>query len=625
MKIEIDDIKAENKRRNKLLKCDDYDPEIGTGCNGSRLTTFIPNHGNLYLPREMVENSAFKPQMSWNELCQLRFKYDFEYWCYACVPIKDKSGGGLIPFILNSAQRKVLSVFETSRLSGKPIRAIILKARQWGCSTMVQTYMAWIQIIHREYWNSLICAQVKDTSRIIKAMYERILANYSPDYWADDKKPRLKSVGGSSNIFEIEGRNSNIITCSSLTQENARGNDISMAHLSEVAFWKSSPRMQPESVIKAVCASITLDELTFVAVESTANGVGNYFHTEWLKASAGLSDKSPIFVAWHEIEIYRHEVKNVEKLWHEMDRYERELWNDGLTLEQINWYHLKRKEYNSHVAMMAEYPTDAIEAFNATQNSVFSKSSIDQLRTHCKAPSEIGELQGNAEIGPYALCGVHFVADTLGNLKIWQRPDAANEMRRRYVVAVDIGGRSDKSDYSVIAVFDRINPDCPELVAQWRGHVDHDILAWKAAMIAQWYCKATLIIESNTLETERTEGDHGEFILHELARNYRNLYRRDNDQPGFHTNRATKTMIINSLRGIIREQSYIERDSDALNEAVVYEQKPQGSFGAKEGFHDDIVITRALALSHCRDLRLTELCRLSKAESLRELLPARRL
>lgn len=95
------------------------------------------------------------------------------------------------------------------------------------------------------------------------------------------------------------------------------------------------------------------------------------------------------------------------------------------------------------------------------------------------------------------------------------------------MVAVDIGGRSEKSDFSVIAVIDRMgSSQLPEVVAQWRGHIDHDLLAWKAAMIAAWYGMALLVIESNTLESGDTEGDHSEFILSELSQIYPNLYSR---------------------------------------------------------------------------------------------------
>lgn len=604
---DINQIIEENRRRNRRNRQRQVHPDTGLGCSGSRSKVEIAGRGVLFLPDSMTEDCRFRADMDWNALCRLRFLHDFEYWAFTCVQIKEKGGSHLVPFILNSAQRKVLRVLEKMRLGNEPMRIIILKARQWGCSTFVTAYMAWIQIVHCRYWNSITCAHCKDTANVLKGMYENIVVNYPLDWWDEDVKPHISPVGGSRNLFKVAGRDCTYMNTSSVTQNGGRGLDISMAHLSEVAYWRATTVTRPEYAIQSICSSITLDPMTFLAIESTANGVGNYFHSEWMRAAAGLSDKTPVFVAWYEIEIYVHEVDDVQKFWDDMDDYERALWDDGLTLEQICWYHTKRKEYNTHVAMMAEYPSDAVEAFNATNNAVFSPEAIDDLRRGCCPPLMVGELQGNALVGPLSLQNIHFVPDSKGKLKVWKTPDSDGFELNRYVAAVDIGGRSEMSDFSVIAVFDRKNPDYPELVAQWRGHVDHDILAWKAAMIATWYCRAKLIIESNTLETDRTEGDHGEFILHELERHYPRLYCREGGRPGFHTNRATKTRIINSLIGVIRERGYLERDEAALNEASCYEKLPHGGFGAKSGKNDDLVITRALALSYCNDLRMRQL------------------
>ena len=76
-----------------------------------------------------------------------RMATDFEYWAARCVKIKDKLSGKLVPFRLNRPQRRVLSMLEEQRRGGRPIRMIMLKARQWGGSTLMQMYMAWIQMI----------------------------------------------------------------------------------------------------------------------------------------------------------------------------------------------------------------------------------------------------------------------------------------------------------------------------------------------------------------------------------------------------------------------------------------------------------------------------------------------
>lgn len=77
-------------------------------------------------------------------------------------------------------------------------------------------------------------------------------------------------------------------------------------------------------------------------------------------------------------------------------------------------------------------------------------------------------------------------------------------------VSVDIGGRTEKADNSLIRVIDRRIYCChtkPELMQYLLGALltDPDLLAWKAAQIATKYCNALLIIEGNSLETEEEE------------------------------------------------------------------------------------------------------------------------
>lgn len=140
------------------------------------------------------------------EVARLRCRHDFEYWAATCVMIKDKITGRDTPLVLNRPQRRVASILEEQRRSGAPIRLIMLKARQWGGSTLVQMYMAWIQTVHRTNWHSLICAHVKDTSSSIRGIYTKMLASYPPELWEGDAEPRFTAFERSANTRLIAGR-----------------------------------------------------------------------------------------------------------------------------------------------------------------------------------------------------------------------------------------------------------------------------------------------------------------------------------------------------------------------------------------------------------------------------------
>lgn len=623
---------AENEQR-QLAMTLPYNPATGQGCCLSRTEVTLTDAPipTQFIPTAMIENCrwvqllieagsidnfirthlmkrATKRMRSdvWSLWVKERIRHDFEFWAAMFIKIKDKLGQEDIPFILNRPQRRYLAMLEEQRLAHKPIRIIMLKARQWGGSTLTQIYMAWIQLVHRHNWNSIICAHLKDAAANIKGMYTKLLNNYPAWLLNTLEKPHFQPFERTANTSYIAPRSCKVTICSSESPEAVRGSDIVMAHLSEAAFWSDTPSHTPEGLIRSIYGSIALLPLSMVVIESTANGTGGYFHREYLRAQHRDSDKESIFVPWYEIEMYSLPVSDYEALARSLDKYELWLWNKGATLEAIAWYRAKRREYARHTDMMAEYPSDELEAFAHSVESIFDPFAVQRLRNNCSTPQYVGELAGDKITGSEALRNIHFVAEQQGLLKIWKMPEHDRELRNRYIVAVDVGGRSRNADFSVIAVFDRrgmLHNNTVELVAQWYGHTDHDLLAWKAAQVATFYNNALLVIESNTLETA-CDDTRASYILNTIADNYRNLYARQlpaeeirETAPtrwGFHMNRSTKTILINTMINALRNNLYIERDERACHEFDVFERKPNGSFGAQEGEHDDILITRCI-------------------------------
>ncbi|MDE6557176.1 MAG: hypothetical protein K2K55_09485, partial [Duncaniella sp.] len=442
--------------------------------------------------------------------------------------------------------------------------------------------------VHASNLHSLIAAHVKDTSATVRAMMAKLLASYPVDLWDGgerDEAPALKPFERTINTRLIAGRDCKITICSAENQDSVRGQDISIAHLSEVAFWKDTPQHSPTDLMRSLVAGIAPKPLSVVVMESTANGVGNYFHREWMRANSPEgSDKEPFFVPWHELDIYTLPVPDPVALIKSMDAYDFSLWEKhGCTLEAIAWYKERRREYPSHRDLMAEFPTEPVEAFAATGSNVFATEDIERLRRDCREPDLRGEVYSDP---------VRWVPSDLGCCQIWQRPEKGAE----YVASVDIGGRSRNSDWSVITVI-RTGPT-PEIVAQWRGHIDHDLLARRAAALASFYNTALLVIESNTWETQ-SEG-HGRYILDLLTTDYPNLYFRNDrggeSRVGFHTNVSTKSTVISHLIALVREGGYVERSHEAADELASYEHLPNGTCSARAGCHDDLLMSRAIGL-----------------------------
>jgi hypothetical protein len=388
-----------------------------------------------------------------------------------------------------------------------------------------------------------------------------------------------------------------------------------------------------------------------IVFESTAKGTGNFFHTEWCAASDPEIDSVfyPLFISWYDIDQYslpfdseEEEIEFAKRLYanrnnlnvnsnrEESGRYLWWLWEKGATLQAIKWYIIERSGRDDHGLMASEYPTDDIEAFVHSGARVFDKYKVEELKPSCKPPKFVGDIYADEDEGKGALRNLRFVPDAQGVLWVWDLPDDANlvegkyvrqsnsedVIQHRYLTVVDIGGRSNKADFSVVTVFDRLfmmDGGKPSVVAQWYGHTDIDLLAWKAVQIASFYENSLLVIESNTLEThdrERSvEGDQSNFILNQIKDVYDNLYARKQSEDaireglplkyGFHTNVSTKPMIISNLVKVVREGMYIERDKRCLDEYETYEKKKNGAYGAIVGKHDDLLMTRAIGLHIC--------------------------
>lgn len=322
---------------------------------------------------------------------QEKYKDNFQLWARECVRITDKLTGLPVPFELNMPQRRVLAMLEEMRLRGLPIRLIMLKARQWGGSTLIQVYMAWMQLVRRKGWNSLICAHVRDASAQIRGMYARLLREYpegmktgQPRDWAFLPFERSQSVSW------IPAREAQVAVATSLSPNSVRGGNFAMAHLSEVAFWADGDERAASEIVRTVCGSVAREPDTLVVMESTANGTDNYFYREWRRAVDGKSDKRPVFVPWHEIGIYSRKVEPSERPAVEasFDDYERAMLESGIALEKVAWYHDKRREYATHEAMMAEFPSTPEEAFaNASLQTLLRPEQVPERSESAVASS----------------------------------------------------------------------------------------------------------------------------------------------------------------------------------------------------------------------------------------------
>jgi len=625
----VDEIINENKRRNDSLY-EPYDPILGIGSPIKRIRLNYLNGNNkvgLLVPESFYNtkviselskigsidgflkkyygsvNDALRNKFN-KELIKERMRHDFEFYSNTCLTITDKETSQSIKLRLRKVQRKFLKELEDMRLKNIPIRANLLKSRQWGGSTLTEAYMFWIQTLIKTGWSSAIIADVEDQARNIRGMYETFV-EYHP---LDLGKLSLSPYRGSSKNKIINERNCIVGIGSFQKPENLRSFSFKMLHETELASWIDTRRRKGKNMDLALTNTIPDQPYTFIVKESTAKGIGNHWHNTWLASETGKGGYKNIFIPFFEVEIYQKPINNIPEFISTMTAHDKYLWELGATLESINWHNWKKNFENfDDWNMCEEFPATAEEAFQSTGQRAFAPIYVSKNKVNVCDPEFIGDIFASESKGKKAFEKIEFHETPDGNFQIWAMPDLSVKMKDRYVVIVDIGGRTSGADYSVIKVLDRYwmaEGGKPEVVAVWRGHLDQDLLAWKAAQIAKFYNNGHLVVEVNSLRTEEdTEADHSLTVLDEIVEFYPNMYIRNDPEKvkqgeavryGFHTNKKTKPMVIDHYNGILRDEAYIERSKNALNEADQYEKKPNGSYGAKEGCHDDELMTTAI-------------------------------
>ena len=405
MEREIAEILKENERRNAEMLAA-FDPITGDGSVGARVRVEVADFPLRvqWLPREMlevelvrilvrcgsvaafledvlgVEATAGEREKVVEQWVRVRCRYDFPFWAAAFVYIKNKGGGEDVLFCLTHPQRRFVERLEEMRLASRPIRLVLLKARQWGGSTTSQLYMAWLQLEHRVGLNSLIIAHQGAGSDEIKDMFDRMIKAYPVKLLHElgasyaENEPKLVGVGKSGSIYRVPQRNCKIKIGTAERPDSCRGGDYNLVHLSEVGLWKTTDGKKPEDIVRSACSGVLLEPYTMIVYESTANGTGNFFQREYDAAKAGESQFEAMFVSWFDIEKYSVPVVDLEgfarRLWEgrkseavtstrmECGRYLWWLWELGARLEAIAWYVAERAKYNEHAPMASEYPSD---------------------------------------------------------------------------------------------------------------------------------------------------------------------------------------------------------------------------------------------------------------------------
>lgn len=537
---------------------------------------------------------------------------DFHIYCERNLMIQDKISGEIVPFKLNWAQKLLVKRVMDDIANGRPVRYIILKARQMGLSTVIEALGFWWTTTHKNI-KTVIIAHETEASGNLYNMFKRYFDNSHPTF-----QPRRKYNNKKELVFDVDdtikeeykaqgkpspGLGSEIKT---LVAKEGKGRSatIHFFHGSEVAFWEAKA-----DVVSSAIQAVPLAANTFAFLESTANGVGGFFYDEWQFAKKGESAFKPLFFAWHEhseyemagtVDVYDDEEQELLTIFEEKG-YPKESWD-----RKILWRREKKKEFRSDPKKFyQEYPKDDMEAFLSSGRPVFDIGELvkmEQIAQKAPAPT-FGQILANPDTNStqkfvFDEVPISFQDQDPTPLKIWDLP----EKGEKYTIGVDVSegklnvdSADKKNDYSVIDVT-RVSD--LKTVARWRGHIDPDLLGAVVFALGTFYNTALVGVEIN---------NHGLTTVQHLRNKfYRNLYMRETSEEhqfqertalmGWRTDRKTKPIIINNLVQAIRDNDIIDLDVVFIRECMTYVRDDQGHTNAQEGMYDDTVMAKAIAL-----------------------------
>lgn len=568
---------------------------------------------------------------------------DFPYWAQHFAKIVDKRGR-LIPFDLKPGQLALDRELEAQRAAGKPMRAIILKARQIGFSTYVQA-----KLVHRctlrERYDATVVAQDKETGARLYRMAETIYSNLPADEWLKPalmqhrRQQFLHFAGGGmwteGGVFPDSRYN--VDTAGEF--QAGRGGTNRAIHASEVGLWP-----QIGEKLTSLLSSVPDEPETIFIQESTAKGF-NEFKDWWDDAEAGRSEWLAFFWPWWKEEEYRRPfASELEReafvIGDPTNAYAEEeaelVAQLALEPEQLYWRRQKIANMGGDVRRFhQEYPSTPEEAFISTGQKVFDPYKTAQLLVRCEitdprppTPEHPGPVVadlsgaemrteetftgGTIEIPGKALLlpRERGVSNPTAPWRFWLEHGENGELKRdengdlarpegEYVIGVDVSGGNTETtiepDYHAIEVIDH---KTRKQVAEYRSRIDPDLLTMQVLLAALYFNEAWVAIE-------RT-GSWGAAPLRILWRDlhYPLVYRakrtggfneRTEDRLGWDTNVRTKPLLLAGMAELLRIDEDGIRSRNLADEVRTYTRTAKGTTEAEPGKYDDLLMAYMIA------------------------------
>lgn len=549
----------------------------------------------------------------------------------------------------NSQQMILFEIIWYLWVNKRPIRLIILKERQWGCSTLIQAFICWLMMFVGNS-DGFLAAQDEDASEKIFRRFKLFLDNMEtwlkPDLLSDKtEKVTIRPEPLAQYCPSIE-----IHTASNV--KFGRGTAVRWFHWSEVSHSRESAA--PDTLL-GVNNAIPRAPGTMVVLEATAKGAEGLYADEWercyrfygkeIRSVEDIPDvvspiPIPVFFSWLDCEWYQEPAPQnlvdglaayraaykegdeeamaaaaascdlgnaIHPVVGQADEDPEELElakMDEVTADQLQWRRMTIDGQCQGSAEMfcQEYPRTPEQAFLLSGTNIFPRGYVmNCIRAVEKQdPPARGDLQTSIDEGQRV---TRMYSSPSGDLLVWKEP----EPTRQYLCFGDVGEGKPDSAFSVVQVMDAITQEqCAELHGRW------DPLYFGGLMfdIGLWYFDALLCPE--------VTGPGFSTGQELIRRGYTNLYyprevglkagtggdrAHDNLPIGWHTNTSTRPVMVSSIRYWVHQAMLdLVHSVELLREMRDWYRNKRGKETHPPGKYDDRLMAWAGALAVQREL-----------------------
>lgn len=449
---------------------------------------------------------------------------------------------------------------------------IKLKARQLGFTTLIAATF-FCDTVNNPLRYSVIMAHDEATTKKIFEIIKRFYDNLP-----EEKKPSTKYNTKTDLTFDELDSQFYVGTAGS--KSFGQGTTVNNVLCSEAASYVDFQSIR-SNLFQTVPSSGN------IIIESTAEGVGNEFHVEYLAAQDGDSIFKDDFSPWFDDPTYVTQppddfIPTQEEL--ELCK----LYN--LSFDQICWYRDKARELKHELKQ--EYPCSPEEAFISAGGDFFDGPTLQE---YIKTAKTLRVLDV-PPIHVLPLLHKEIIRPKRGTLSLYQKPIKGH----RYILTADssAGEEDTKSDFSNVDILD---VDTCAQVGTLHGKIEPHILARLLCELGDYYNHALLVPERN---------NHGHTVINEILnhtkygkmeptkwgglyfhKEYDAATRQHTTKPGLLTTARTKFLIIDALNDLTLNRELAISHSPTLIEMLNFKSLGKGKYGAPPGLKDDRVMS----------------------------------